>query len=235
MAIEKNNLNLVRIFLKNGADPSTDSEDGITAVLVAAFFGATEIFFELLATEKKFYQRTGLEEISPFLIACGMYRNDLIKALVEHGVCLNDVEECNNNCLHILSKKKKGRKAFLYLADNLGDRFESMLKAQNEDGKSSLDFIFKRKDEIMIRRIVAVDPELTNYSCCPTRIKFKSEDHEICLICHEEFDVEDLATKLSCRHLYHKAMGQSGKIMSVLQSKGFFQILKKVNLDCFIT
>lgn len=206
LATRRKKLNIIKYYIKFGANPSIQDSTGYSPVMIAAINGYIEIFLELITVDQSFNYRSELDGMTPFLAACNSCDKDIVKALFEKekGVCLDEVDNQNNNCLHHVLKQEMKRDSFLFLADILGDKLTTLFISKNKYSESPLDTIIRRKDHKMMQRLVSSHPELAGYLTASLIVTFKAEDQEMCLICREEFVEIDRVTKLPCKHLYHE-------------------------------
>lgn len=208
LAASNNNLKIVKLLLKHGANPSVQDAEGFTPFLAAAFFGCADVFFELLALESNVNSRS-IYKRTPLLAACSGCNMEIVKALVDKGACLTDLDDCNDNCLHLAAlNKENGLNVMLFLFEKLGDNFSSMIVAHDSTGSSPLEYVLKHKDQKMLFSLLAVKPELSDHLDAPINInvdiKIHTDHDGMCLICRDDFAIGDAATKLPCRHLFHE-------------------------------
>lgn len=202
-AVYKGKLNFVKLLLKNGADPHFGKTPPI---MNAVRMGHTEIFFELFEVDKNYknYLMVNYKKMTIFLMACHLGNLDVVKALVERDVCLDDVDIERSNCLHLACKSNNNLDMILYLIEALGDKFIPMFLAKDTSCLRPLDYIIEIRSEFILQKLVAMKPELNQYIRFDLPVVIKEEDQQMCSICCEIFTEEDEATKLPCGHVYHK-------------------------------
>lgn len=215
IAVCKNNLKLVRCLLKNGANFNLAFKNRLFPIHKAIISNWTDMFFELLPhCDVLTNNRSEFTGRTMVLDACNNQNLGIIKALVEMGACLDDIDKQNHNCLHLalLTTSKEQRlnsnnignylEVFLFLAEQLADKFISMITAKNIKGLSPADLINQIDNRDFSRGLLLAKPELEKYIRVPLIIKI--EDQEMCLICRDIFNENDHVKKLPCGHLYHK-------------------------------
>lgn len=204
-ATERNNLEIVQLLLKHGADPRTKSNEGFTPLMLSVINGNTVIFSELFKVDKDLSQRSS-EGMTLFMAACKSGNVQMVKAIFEVGACPTDVDNKNQNCLHYVANGRTICESMVYLFEKLDKRyFYSMIQAADARGDQPLDIIRRKCGKEMISELVLAIPDLRDLIVAPIYTRIQTSSQEICLICRDEFLIDDCIVVLPCSHIYHES------------------------------
>lgn len=203
IAVANNNFDIVKYLLEKGADPILTNKLGLGPLITAAYEGNFEIFKAILAKDQNIHHKAN-DGSSVFLAACTSGNLDILKILIEMGANVKEVDFDNNNCFYMVAQKAENLDSFIYLLDHV-ENSENMLNVANIGGKTPLDFIVELEDFSYLSELLEAKPDLIKYFNFPDEFLIeKNDNNDICLICRDEFEVQDEAVKLPCEHFYHK-------------------------------
>jgi ankyrin repeat protein len=204
-AASKNHLEIVKYLLEHDADPTIVNISGASPLFISAFNGNFEIFSAILEKDKNINLKVN-DGSCVFLAACTSGDFEIIKTLVEMGADINSIESDKNNCFHLIAKNISNLDSFIYLIGNV-DNLDKMLNDVNIEGQTPLDCIIEHVDfrVTVLSKLLEAKPELRKYFDFIDEFSIENKENKgTCLICKEEFEVEDKAIKLPCGHEFHK-------------------------------
>lgn len=204
IAVVSNHVDIVRYLLEHGADLTLADENGYTPLICSAFYGNYEAFNELYCKDQNIHQKAK-DGLTVFLAACTSSNVDLIKKIVKLGANITEVDLKNYNCIHLAAANLESLPVLIYLFENI-DKLDEILNARNNDGKTALDIIIEHTDQKYLFSILAAAKvDFNRYLICPKNFQIENNENEdMCLICRDEFIIEDHVTQLPCRHLFHE-------------------------------
>ena len=203
LAAINNHLDIVKYLLDRGADPTLSDESGFNPLIVSAFYGYSEIFDVIFAIDKNIQQKT-LTGMTLFLASCSSGNVDIVKKLIKYGANTCEVDENNDNCLHLAAEKVECLQVLLYLLENI-ENLEELLTTKNNKRKTALDLIISHSNQSYLFSILAAKTDFQKYLIGPHNFLIESnENNDMCLICRDEFLQDEQATYLPCKHLFHE-------------------------------
>ena len=204
LAVINNHLNIVNILLEKGADISISDESGFTPLLCAAYYGYTEIFFEIFKTNQTPLERTN-DGLTALLAACISGQLKIVEALIEHGAKTDEIDDSGNNCLHCAAETVKNTNLLIYLVEKV-ENLNALMTSPNKNGKTPLDSLISHQNQALLFSVLAANSEINELIEATCNFVIETiENHDMCLICRDDFVIGDSATKLPCRHLFHES------------------------------
>lgn len=203
LATINNHAEIVSYLLENRADTSISDESGFTPLLSAAYYGYTEVFMNIFKFDKNIKQRSK-DGLTPLLAACISGKIEIVELLIENDADITEIDDMGNNCLHCSSEDLKGFGVLLFLVNQIDD-LELFRNSKNKNGKTPLDLVISHGNQSILFSLLASKPEIETFLIAPINFKIDcNEDNEMCLICRDDFVLEDAASKLPCGHLFHE-------------------------------
>lgn len=127
----------------------------------------------------------------------------IVKALIEAGACLSDIDIKKRNCFHFADSLKCEFISLISGKMAVKSDLLVMMTAVDSEGHSPL--IHNNFTKKMISELVQAVPDLVNLIDMQKCVKIQNLNAEICLICRDDFESDDCVTDLPCAHLFHES------------------------------
>lgn len=203
LATINNHLDIVKILIEHDANVSISDESGFTPLICAAYYGYSEIFFEISKLCNSSKDRTN-DGLSALLASCLSGKLSIVEWLIDNGAKTDEIDNLGNNCFHCAAEGAKNIDVLVYLVQKINP-IKDLLLSPNAAGKTPLDLLISHQNQSLIFSILAAKPEIGELIEAPNNFIIECTDnHDMCLICRDDFILGDVAIKLLCRHLFHE-------------------------------
>lgn len=173
----------------------------------AAFYGHEEIF-ECLIQIEGVADVKAFDGTTPFLAAALSGSVKILEILIDdYDVNIFEVDNLGNNCLHLAAEKSVHMKALIYLLSHVKD-IKMLVEENNNLGVTALDNVIAQQNHLSLFSLIAAQPMINDFLYSLMKQEIQNFDHvnlEMCLICRDEFFINEIGVKLPCGHFFHEA------------------------------
>ena len=148
LAIQEENIEMVRLLLENGANIDQTDELGNTPLFITAYKGNIGMVNLLLEKGAKIDQATKLGH-NPLLIAANKEDTEMVKLLLEYGADINHQDNEGFTALHLAALKGRTEMVKLLL------EYGADINRQDNSGKTPLLFAVDKKNIEMLNLLLA--------------------------------------------------------------------------------
>lgn len=205
LAAANGKLDLVKLLLSHGADTSIADSHGFTAYISATIYGHNEIADEIFKIDRKCIERCSKEGMSALMAAARSGNEHLTAKLLENGANIEHQDINGNSAIHE-AVQNMNMDVLKLLLDKKEESVLYFCNCKNIEGFAAIDLLLKTGDVGKIAYILKIKPELAEFIESRSTFRMSAEiEQEMCAICRDDFVLEDLITKLPCRHFFHES------------------------------